>query len=111
MNTNGIHNENMMNTSGGNNSSSNSNNNAINNNSTSSNIINSSNLNGGGVGGSSSTTSANSSINMETKSFLTLLKRPLLASRDYENIIDDDYLPNQLLYDYSTLEAWYVNVN
>lgn len=105
MTTDGINNENM-NTSGGGCggkiSNNNNNSNTINN-STSSNMMNNSNVNGVG---SCSTTSANSSINMETKNFLTLLKRPLLASRDYENIIDDDYLPNQLLYDYSTLEAW-----
>lgn len=36
-----------------------------------------------------------------------LLKRPTLMSHDYENIIDDDdAAPNQLLYDYSSCDAW-----
>lgn len=41
-------------------------------------------------------------------SFATqLLKRPTLMSHDYENIIDDDdAAPNQLLYDYSSCDAW-----
>lgn len=34
------------------------------------------------------------------------LKRPILCTRDYENIVDDDYVTHQLLYDYSTWEAW-----
>lgn len=34
------------------------------------------------------------------------LKRPTLSSKDYENISDEDYVPRQMLYDYSTWEAW-----
>lgn len=41
-----------------------------------------------------------------TSSIVSLLKRPLLCSRDYENIVDEDYNPRQLLYDYSSWEEW-----
>jgi hypothetical protein len=34
------------------------------------------------------------------------LKRPILCTRDYENIVDDDYVTHEKLYDYSTWEAW-----
>lgn len=37
---------------------------------------------------------------------VSTLKRPVLCSRDYENMIDDEFLPRQRLYDYSTLTAW-----
>ncbi|KAJ6642585.1 Mediator of RNA polymerase II transcription subunit 13 [Pseudolycoriella hygida] len=40
------------------------------------------------------------------RNILSLLKRPTLSSRDYENVIDDDFMPHQLLYDYSTWDAW-----
>jgi hypothetical protein len=36
------------------------------------------------------------------------LKRPALATQDCENFTDDDYSVNQILYDYSTWDAWYV---
>lgn len=48
----------------------------------------------------------NSGISGNSNSFVSSLKRPQLCSKDYENIIDDDYVPHQLLYDYSTWEAW-----
>lgn len=35
-----------------------------------------------------------------------ILKRPSLASKDYENLSEDYYNPKQLLYDYSSWEAW-----
>lgn len=35
------------------------------------------------------------------------LKRPALVTQDCENISDDDSSPNQVLYDYSTWDAWY----
>lgn len=47
-----------------------------------------------------------STVNAELKNILSLMKRPMLGSRDYENLVDDDYMPQQLLYDYSTWEAW-----
>lgn len=47
--------------------------------------------------------SSDSSI---TSSIVSLLKRPALSSRDYENIVDDDYKPRQLLYDYTVWDAW-----
>ncbi|XP_059615269.1 mediator of RNA polymerase II transcription subunit 13 isoform X2 [Phlebotomus argentipes] len=50
--------------------------------------------------------SNNSGISCNSSSFVSSLKRPQLCSKDYENIIDDDYVPHQLLYDYSTWEAW-----
>lgn len=54
---------------------------------------------------------ASTSLNVELKNILSLMKRPMLGSREYENIIDDDYVPQQLLYDYSTWEAWYARIN
>lgn len=56
--------------------------------------------------GTSASTSAVNNISSEMKHILSLLKRPMLASRDYEDIVDDDSTSRQLLYDYSTLEAW-----
>lgn len=47
-----------------------------------------------------------SSDQSTTNTTASLLKRPVLSSRDYENIEDCDYNPQQLLYDYSTWEAW-----
>lgn len=41
-----------------------------------------------------------------TSSIVSLLKRPVLSSKDYEAIVDDDYNPRQLLYDYSSWDAW-----
>lgn len=37
------------------------------------------------------------------------LKRPALATLDCENLTDDDCSINQILYDYSTWDAWYVH--
>ncbi|XP_063699092.1 mediator of RNA polymerase II transcription subunit 13 isoform X2 [Culicoides brevitarsis] len=37
---------------------------------------------------------------------MSLLKRPVLSSRDYETLSDDYTKPRQLLYDYSSWEAW-----
>lgn len=54
---------------------------------------------GGGSGGTT-----NAPVNPELKNIMKLLKRPMLGSR--ENIVDDDFVPQQLLYDYSTWEAW-----
>lgn len=70
--------------------------------------MNNSNSDSTSVSGNSSA-NANSSgaaMNPDLKNILSLLKRPILTSRDYENIIDDDYMPHQLLYDYSTWDAW-----
>lgn len=36
------------------------------------------------------------------------LKRPVLSTRDYESILQEEEQPSHLLYDYSSLEAWYV---
>lgn len=54
-----------------------------------------------------SSNSSNTNPTPDIKNIIALLKRPSLTSRDYENIVDDDYMPHQLLYDYSTLDAWY----
>lgn len=47
-----------------------------------------------------------SDINVQLQLKINLLKRPALSSRDYENMHDDDYVPHQSLYDYSTWDAW-----
>lgn len=61
----------------------------------------------GNIGNNSvNANSGNSTMNADLKNILSLMKRPILSSRDYENIIDDDYMPHQLLYDYSTWDAW-----
>lgn len=52
------------------------------------------------------TSSGIHSVNPSGSSVPVTLKRPILTSRDYENIIDDDLEPHQLLYDYSSEEAW-----
>lgn len=39
-----------------------------------------------------------------------LLKRPALVTQDCENVTDEDCTVNQILYDYSTWDAWYVFV-
>lgn len=39
------------------------------------------------------------------------LKRPALVALDCENSTDDDCSMNQVLYDYSTWDAWYVIIN
>lgn len=44
--------------------------------------------------------------NLQAASKTLSLKRPSLSSKDYENITDEDYVPHQLLYDYSTWDAW-----
>lgn len=44
--------------------------------------------------------------NVQLQLKVNLLKRPALSSRDYENMHDDDYVPHQSLYDYSTWDAW-----
>ncbi|XP_059483783.1 mediator of RNA polymerase II transcription subunit 13-like isoform X2 [Neocloeon triangulifer] len=36
----------------------------------------------------------------------SFLKRPILASKDYESIMQDEDQPSDLLYDYSTMNAW-----
>jgi hypothetical protein len=36
----------------------------------------------------------------------TYLKRPALVTQDCENISDEDSSSNQILYDYSTWDAW-----
>lgn len=43
--------------------------------------------------------------NNNVNNLITLLKRPILSSKDYEHLADDDY-PRQTLYDYTTLNAW-----
>lgn len=51
--------------------------------------------------------SAVNNISNELKQILSLLKRPTLTSRDYEDIeLEDDGLSRNTLYDYSTLDAW-----
>lgn len=47
-----------------------------------------------------------SDSNVQLQLKINLLKRPALSSRDYENMHDDDYVPHQSLYDYSTWDAW-----
>ena len=49
--------------------------------------------------------------NLQAASKTLSLKRPSLSSKDYENITDEDYVPHQLLYDYSTWDAWWVKLN
>lgn len=71
--------------------------------------INTNNSNGDGTSGSNSenaNSNGNSTMNSDLKNILSSMKRPILSSKDYENIIDDDYMPHQLLYDYSTWDAW-----
>ena len=34
------------------------------------------------------------------------LKRPILSSKEYESILMEEEQPSELLYDYSTLDAW-----
>lgn len=34
------------------------------------------------------------------------LKRPILSSKEYETILQEEEQPSNLLYDYSSLEAW-----
>lgn len=71
-----------------------------------------------GIGGSSTSgnnsTNTNSTTasasNVDNKNYLALMKRPALQSRDYENIVDDDSMPQRLLYDYSTWDAWLVYI-
>ncbi|XP_055701532.1 mediator of RNA polymerase II transcription subunit 13 isoform X2 [Phlebotomus papatasi] len=68
-----------------------------------------SNINNLSVNNSASNNLSNNNsgiISGNSNSFVSSLKRPQLCSKDYENIIDDDYVPHQLLYDYSTWEAW-----
>lgn len=48
----------------------------------------------------------NNGISNEMKQILSLLKRPSLISRDYEDGLDDDTSSRHLLYDYSTMDAW-----
>lgn len=57
--------------------------------------------NNGGVSGSGTTCAP---VNPELKNILKLLKRPMLGSR--ESFVDEDVVPQQLLYDYSTWDAW-----
>lgn len=47
-----------------------------------------------------------SESNVQSQLKINLLKRPALSTRDYENMHDDDYVPHQSLYDYSTWDAW-----
>lgn len=47
-----------------------------------------------------------SGIHNVNSSNIVSLKRPSLISKDYENIIDDDLEPQQLLYDYTMWDAW-----
>jgi hypothetical protein len=72
-----------------------------------------SNLNSKNNTNSANNTNNNKNLNsknnlnsVNSNNFANLLKRPILSSRDYENIVDDDYIPRQSLYDYSTWEAW-----
>lgn len=39
------------------------------------------------------------------------LKRPALVTQDCENISEEDCSVNQILYDYSTWDAWYDNLS
>lgn len=39
------------------------------------------------------------------------LKRPVLSSRDYETALSEEDHTSELLYDYSTLNAWFVILN
>lgn len=61
---------------------------------------------GNGNSNNISNTSTTTSISSELKNILSLMKRPMLGSRDYENIIEEDSAPQNLLYDYSTWDAW-----
>lgn len=58
-------------------------------------------------GGVATPVPAINSINNELKHILSLLKRPTLMSRDYEDIeLEDDASMRHSLYDYTSLEAW-----
>lgn len=35
-----------------------------------------------------------------------LLKRPILSSKEYEDILHDEDQPSHLLYDYTCIETW-----
>ena len=62
-------------------------------------------------GGSQGPASAHSvappapAANTASSDYVTL-KRPILTSKEYENILMEEEQPSQLLYDYSTLHAW-----
>lgn len=78
--------------------------------------VNSQNQSGSVSGSGNQTNPTNLNINPSTSksvnnnssnhSLISSLKRPVLSSNDYENIIDDDCLSQQLLYDYSMWDAW-----
>lgn len=80
--------------------------------------VNSQTNQSGSVSGSQNTTTNNTNliinpstsksgqINLNNHSLISSLKRPVLSSNDYENIIDDDCSSQQLLYDYSMWDAW-----
>lgn len=77
--------------------------------------VNNQNQSATSAGGAPPTNNTNLIINPSTSksvtnssnhSLISHLKRPVLASNDYENIIDDDCLSQQLLYDYSMWDAW-----
>lgn len=55
---------------------------------------------------STSKSGNNNSSGSSSSNLISHLKRPVLTSNDYENIIDDDCLSQQLLYDYSMWDAW-----
>lgn len=53
------------------------------------------------------TVNSNSSCsNSATPPVLPVLKRPILVSKDYEATLEEEDLSLDLLYDYTTLNAW-----
>lgn len=66
-----------------------------------------SNSNSANYSGIASGNVSGNSVNSATASLAQLLlKRPTLLSQDYENIVEDELDPHQLLYDYTSSDAW-----
>jgi len=63
---------------------------------------------GGGSQGPASAHSVAASAPLPTATSLDYLtlKRPVLSSKEYESILMEEDQPSDLLYDYTTLDAW-----
>lgn len=59
-----------------------------------------------GNGSAATASNTNNGISNELKHILSLLKRPSLISRDYEGQVEDETGPRDMLYDYSSVDAW-----
>lgn len=94
-----------------NNKNSNSNSGSSNINSNSSiNNVNSSGVNSSGINNVNSSGNCGQQQLQSTNNlnqFMALLKRPqLMNSQDYQQYADDDFMSHQMLYDYTSCEAW-----